>query len=1061
MRVFARWTCAALLAALSLPGMVAAQSSNANLSTVTVEYAALDPAFDPAITQYTATSDGSEFVCVFPAVDDPAATFLIDGMATGSFCFDTTTFPRTAVVSVTAEDGITTKDYLFDLVLPLSSNADIAFFGGSGWQMSPDFDPVITEYVLRSTGAPTVCVYFGLEDFAATVTINGIPRDIFDTETCFDAVNLPATMTIVVTAEDGVTTKTTTLQLLPPLSTDAMLDDLQLSIGNFTSPAAFNPEAAVHNVTVPNAADSITFTAVRGHPAQTLTYNSVPVGVDGIVGPIALAYGVTEVLLQVMPEDGISRRDYVLRVTRPLATESRLSSLSTSLPGYPAVFDPDTLSYPISVSGSTSSIEVTAVPMDEQASFTVQGVIGQAGVPSAAIPLSFGQNTVAIVVTAQDSSSRTYALEIVREIPASVAIQSFEAIGACCTGPVEPGQTLYTVNGFSSTTRPVLQITTVDPLATMALDGETLIQGGLNTTPFLPPDQFVDRVLRVTSADGMQTMDYTVRFWRPRSSNAELSALAPSVGAFTSAFQSDAFFYSLEVEAGTPVAFTLQRSHEGSAVELLGVGPVADGVPTPAIAATLGDTFYNVNVTAETGALNTYTVRVTGLPSENADLASLSSSVGDLSPTFDPSVLAYTVTLPTAQASVDLSATTANAAASMKLNGEPLLAGETASVSVPPEGTLVSLVVTAQAGNTATTSITLTRANAAPSITGPTSLGMLEDQASQLIELTLADVHTPPANLTITHILSSNESLIASADVLAGLIRNDDRLTLPITPLANAFGSATLSVEVQDAGGLTATHEIAVTVLAVNDAPSFELVQSALDVSAEAGSVTVPGVMSQISAGPSNESVQAVTFAVVAEDLGETPAITDAVVSANGDLTLQRTGIPGRARLRVRLQDDGGTDNGGSDTSSERVLTVWVGEAYDVSVRIDAGAHVGGNRSYEITVENRGPSAVSNATLLVDPASGLRSPSFACVPAAGSACAAPPLSTPGTFAVDLLVGASLTVELQATQDPFATTINVNAGIAAPTDRPTINPADDTATLEEPVLPYGVFGSGFE
>ncbi|MBK9496557.1 MAG: hypothetical protein IPO08_19040 [Xanthomonadales bacterium] len=109
MRAFARWTCAALLAALSLPGLVAAQSSNANLATVAVDYATLEPAFDPAITQYTATSDGNEFVCLFPAVDDPGATFLIDGMSAGFVCLDTTTFPRTAIVSVTAEDRITTR----------------------------------------------------------------------------------------------------------------------------------------------------------------------------------------------------------------------------------------------------------------------------------------------------------------------------------------------------------------------------------------------------------------------------------------------------------------------------------------------------------------------------------------------------------------------------------------------------------------------------------------------------------------------------------------------------------------------------------------------------------------------------------------------------------------------------------------------------------------------------------------------------------------------------------------------------------------------------------------
>ncbi|MBK9496561.1 MAG: hypothetical protein IPO08_19060 [Xanthomonadales bacterium] len=267
----------------------------------------------------------------------------------------------------------------------------------------------------------------------------------------------------------------------------------------------------------------------------------------------------------------------------------------------------------------------------------------------------------------------------------------------------------------------------------------------------------------------------------------------------------------------------------------------------------------------------------------------------------------------------------------MTLNGQPLLSGEPATVTVPPEGTLVTVVVQAQAGNTATTSIAISRSNGAPSISGPTTLGMLEDGATQALELTLADVHTPPADLTIVGVTSSDESLIASAGVLAGMTLGGSRDAAHRTA-PDAYGVASVSIEVQDAGGLSATHTIAVTVQPINDAPTFAITQSVVDVSGEAGSVTVPGVLGQISAGPANESTQALSFSVVAEDLGQTPAISSVGMAANGDLTLQRTGTPGRARLRVVLHDDGGTQNGGIDSSAERVITVWVGEAYDLSV---------------------------------------------------------------------------------------------------------------------------------
>jgi hypothetical protein len=293
------------------------------------------------------------------------------------------------------------------------------------------------------------------------------------------------------------------------------------------------------------------------------------------------------------------------------------------------------------------------------------------------------------------------------------------------------------------------------------------------------------------------------------------------------------------------------------------------------------------------------------------------------------------------------------------------------------------------------------------------------------------------------------------------MTRLADRVTLPIAPQPDAYGVANVSIEVQDAGGLSSTHTIAVTVQPINDAPTFAITQSVVDVSGEAGSVTVPGVLGQISAGPANESTQALSFSVVAEDLGQTPAISSVGMAANGDLTLQRTGTPGRARVRVILHDDGGTQNGGIDSSAERVITVWVGEAYDLGVRIQPGVHLAEHRQYEVIVSNYGPSDVAGATLLVQAEIGLDDATFQCGSGTTTTCSSLLASGANAFLISIPVGSTTMVLVEARQETYASHVEVSAGIQAPTDLPTINTDDDLTVFTEAVVPYGLFGNGFE
>jgi hypothetical protein len=108
----------------------------------------------------------------------------------------------------------------------------------------------------------------------------------------------------------------------------------------------------------------------------------------------------------------------------------------------------------------------------------------------------------------------------------------------------------------------------------------------------------------------------------------------------------------------------------------------------------------------------------------------------------------------------------------------------------------------------------------------------------------------------------------------------------------------------------------------VNDAPSFAKGPNQL-VNQDAGPQTIPNWATSISAGPANESTQTVTF-VVNNDSAASFSVPP-TISANGTLTY--TPVPnthGVATVTVALKDNGGTSNGGKDTSPSQVFFISV-----------------------------------------------------------------------------------------------------------------------------------------
>ena len=153
-------------------------------------------------------------------------------------------------------------------------------------------------------------------------------------------------------------------------------------------------------------------------------------------------------------------------------------------------------------------------------------------------------------------------------------------------------------------------------------------------------------------------------------------------------------------------------------------------------------------------------------------------------------------------------------------------------------------------------------------------------------------------------------------------------------PNANYCGSDSFTYTLN--GGSTAT--VSVTVDCVNDAPSFT---KGVDqtVNEDAGSQTIAGWATGISAGPANEAGQSLTFN--ASNNNNALFSVQPAVAANGTLTYTPAlNANGSATVTLTLSDNGGVTNGGVDTSAAQTFIITVNPVDDFPTASDDAATV-------------------------------------------------------------------------------------------------------------------------
>ena len=299
---------------------------------------------------------------------------------------------------------------------------------GRVYRYTPDFDSETTQYtvtiprnvehVLPIAYVNEVNATYEVEDAVGYNHPSGLHRRAV----ILAAPAVPKDIDIVVTAHDGVTTKTYTVTVTRQGFTDATLSALTVSDGtnDVALTPVFDSDTVSYTASVEHGVSSVTVTPTVNESHATVTVDGTTVNSGEASSAVSLTAGeANDILVVVTAEDTSVTKTYTVSVTRAGSSDATLGALTISHGTLTPAFDSSKTAYTATVANSVASVTVTPTVNESNATVAVNGSDVTSGSPSQAISLTVGQSTaVNVVVTAQDgSTTKTYTIGVTRSPP--------------------------------------------------------------------------------------------------------------------------------------------------------------------------------------------------------------------------------------------------------------------------------------------------------------------------------------------------------------------------------------------------------------------------------------------------------------------------------------------------------------------------------------------------------------------------------------------------------------------------------------------------------------------
>ena len=472
--------------------------------------------FDSTTTSYSAQVAYSvSQTTVTPVVNDSGASHIIKigGVTDSNGTVLLAVGSNVITVEVTAEDDSTTQAYTVRVTRAEPPSTDATLKGltlsnvnvGTFSSATTSYTAQVANSVTQTTVTPTV------NDSGASYVIKLGGATDADGTVSLAVGN--SVITVEVTAEDGVTTRTYTVTVTraesstPEKSSDATLKSLTLSGIDF---GTFDSTTTSYSAQVSNSVSQTTVT-----PAANDSGASYVIKLGGVTaadGKVSLAVGSNVITVDVAAEDGETTKTYTIIVTRaePPSTDATLSTLTLSGIDI-GTFVSGTTAYTASVANSVSRTKVTPSVNHSGASYVIK--LGGVTDADATISLAVGSNVITVEVTAQDrQTTRTYTVTVTR----SASLSSDATLRSLTLSDIDFGAFDSSTTSYSAQVANSVTQTRVTPTVNDSGASYVIKLGGVTDadgTVSLAVGANVITVV-VTAEDGHTTRIYTVRITR-------------------------------------------------------------------------------------------------------------------------------------------------------------------------------------------------------------------------------------------------------------------------------------------------------------------------------------------------------------------------------------------------------------------------------------------------------------------------------------------------------------------------------------------------------------------
>ena len=636
------------------------------------------------------------------------------------------------------------------------TNAALASLSVTGAAIQPAFSSRVKEYAAEVPFASTAVRLDmrGQSTGMKSITVDGTayPGSAAGVSVDFRSVNERSVL-IETLAEDGETSDRYTVAVRRGApERNALLSSLE--VADQPLAPSFSPSRNSYQAVVPYLAQQVVLRAKTQSKFATIalattvttgrTTTRMPLASKG--NPADAAGAVIEftapdelpIILSVTAQDG-SVQEYLVEVARAAPDRNNdLQLLELAGTALTPAFKPGTISYSSEVPYLTDKVTLLAKAQSVYGKIALEAVPAAGGIAlavkgdptsktGAEIAFTTDRVSLSVTVTAQDGSQKRYLISVRRAAPDRNAdLQLLTVANAALVPAFKPGTVSYVaavpyssdhVTVFAGAQsvygKAVLEVAETVGGAAFQVKGDPTSKTGVEVA--FTTDR-LSLYVAVTAQDGSQKR-YLVEVRRAAPDrNADLGSLTVSSGALSPAFSSKIISYTVILPA---TAETVQIT-AAAASSVASVGVEGQALPkassqTVNVSVPAGKLVsVNIFVTAEDGTQKLYRVQVSreaaAVPRDsNTRLASLHLAGAELTPAFNPSVLAYDAVIEADAAHPMVAAQAESLAATVMLDGQPLPKTGVVVVVSPGAPRTVLIEVTAENGAKARTTLRISR----------------------------------------------------------------------------------------------------------------------------------------------------------------------------------------------------------------------------------------------------------------------------------------------------------------------------------------------------------------